>query len=57
MKGQMEVALLPPEGKEMRPWEVIAATIIATTAMQQSPQFGEEKRPGWKVRAFTIRKS
>jgi hypothetical protein len=56
----MEIALFTPVGEEMRPREVIATAIIATFAVQQSPQLGEERmalgftqRPGWKARAFT----
>lgn len=63
MKGQMKVAFLTPVGEEMRLWAVIGTAIIATSAMQQSLQLREERmglgltqRPGWKVRAFTLRK-
>lgn len=58
----MEGAFLTSVGEEMRPWVVTATATLAITAVQQSPQPGEERvalglkqKPGWKLRGFTVR--
>lgn len=63
VKGRMEGALLTAIGEKTNPWDVKATSAVTITALQQSPQPGEERmalgftqRPGWKMRGCNARK-